>query len=67
MAQHLGLLLGVLLVATDKTQPISPSDPHDGAAMASAMIFSLSIMVSLVLGVLIGLITSAFLLKKRKP
>jgi len=62
----LGLFAGVMLVASDKTQPLSPSDPHDGAAMASGVIFSLSIMASLTLGILGGLTTTYVLQQKQR-
>ncbi len=62
----LGLIAGVLIVMNDSTQPLSPSDPHDGAAMASGMIFSLAIMASLTLGILAGLITTYLLQSKQR-
>jgi len=62
----LGLIAGILIVTNDSSQPLSPSDPHDGAAMASGMIFSLSIMVSLTFGILAGLITTYLLQSKQR-
>ncbi len=61
----IGMFLGVLVVTSDSTQPQSTSDPHDGAAMASVMIFNLAIMLSLISGVLAGLLTTYFLQKKQ--
>jgi hypothetical protein len=60
----LGMLAGIWILASDKSQPLGQGDPHDGAAMASGMIFSLSIMVSLVLGILAGLTTTHILRTK---
>jgi hypothetical protein len=62
----LGIIAGVLIVMNDTTQPLSSSDPHDGAAMASVMILSLAIMVSLTLGILAGLITTYILQSKQR-
>ncbi len=62
----LGLVAGVFIVTTDTTPRESPSDPHDGAAMASAMIFSMLIMASLFSGIIAGLITTYILQSKQK-
>ena len=62
----LGLIIGVLIITNDTTQPLSPSDPNDGAAMASGIISSLAMMASLIFGILAGLMTTYFLQLRRK-
>ena len=62
----LGLIPGVLIVVNDSSQSLSPSDPHDGAAMASGMILNLALMASLTLGILGGLMTTYLLQVKQR-
>ncbi len=52
----LGFILGLLIMWTNTCEPKSQSDPCDGAAMAAGMIWSLSFMGSLILGIIVGLL-----------
>jgi hypothetical protein len=49
-----GIILGLLTMAMNPCEPTSPSDPCDGSAMAAGMIWSLSFIVSFILGIIVS-------------
>jgi uncharacterized protein YneF (UPF0154 family) len=49
-----GWILAVFIASRD-CEPRSPSDPCDGPAMAAGAIFMLSILVSFVAGIILGI------------
>ncbi len=49
-----GIIFGLLIMAMNPCKPISSSDPCDGAAMAAGMIWSLSFIVSFILGIVVS-------------
>ncbi len=65
-----GMIAGILVITSDTSRPLSPNDPHDGAAMAAGMIFSLLVTASSVLSVFAGLstiLTLKLLLRRKLP
>ena len=60
----LGISTGIVIVAFSKPQ----LPPNDGAAMAAAAIWSISITASMLLGIVVGLFTTIyFKLSAKKP
>jgi hypothetical protein len=57
----LGFIWGLSIMWRNPCEPISPSDPCDGAAMAAGMIWSLTFAASIVLGGIVSLIVFGIL------
>ncbi len=62
-----GFILGMIVMVRNPCSRGGPSDPCDGAAMAAGFIWILAFEASLVLGIMVGIVSSVVLKLKQKP